>query len=520
MASRKEKSKRSGGDLSNPEGMARLEESDSTSNLLGLQSKTLLYAGCSAVFPCLFYVLVGLPVWFCVLLPLLLVWSLLELPFRPCKKNPAQPASFRACDLGPPPQTIVPLNQRPYDLVLYGATGFTGTLAAEYLAKNYGDGSVRWALAGRSKAKLEALVARLQGSHPCPPIQVLIADSADAQQLRSMAVSTRVVVSTVGPYINYGGPLVGACAIEGTSYCDITGETTFVRAMIDQYDDMARASGARIVSHCGNDCIPWDLATLLVSKELRKSGQALVAVHHFDSLRFAPSGGTLETAFTNLSAPNYKPKCGYDPLLKPGGEGKQPVSSGKPGALFRSSLQGRIPKFNSMSRSWVGPFFLAGVNANCIRRSNVLAKYSGESVLVYHEALVYPNFMAGLIDTIHHFVFGTCMLIRPLASLLRRFVLPSPGEGPPMEKLNEGFLLLETVGFGDKGGKATATLYFGGDTGYIGTALMLVESGLVLALQAGKLQVEGGFWTPATCQGEVLLRRLLQTGAMQMKMGA
>jgi len=195
-------------------------------------------------------------------------------------------------------------------------------------------------------------------------------------------------VTTAGPFDKYGSSLVRCCAEFGTDYCDITGETDWVRKMIDMYDDRARETGAHIVHFCGHDCVPWDIIVYEMSKKLKSLGDNIVEISCYDEINANASGGTLDTVFHSLgNRMKYKSRLGFDPLLKTG-DGSKSTS------IFKAKNQSWLA-YSSQHKCWTGPFVMAMVMANCIRRSHCLNDYSPK--LVYREAVVFPSFMAGWI---------------------------------------------------------------------------------------------------------------------------
>lgn len=411
---------------------------------------------------------------------------------------------------------VVENEKREYDIVLFGSTGFTGRLAALYVAKTYGS-SIRWAICGRRKSALEDLRTELVGMNATlkpDDIAILIADSTDYPSLSKMVSSTKVVCTTAGPFDKYGSDLVKCCAEHGTHYCDITGETDWVRQMIDRFDDKAKKTGARIVHFCGHDCVPWDLAVLECSNQLKKQGQALMEVHCYDEICAEASGGTYATVFHSLAnRVKYESKLGFDPLLKTTAEDCCNDQGGMSTSSFSVNNQTTLGFASEFKGgSWVGPFVMASVMANCVRRSFVLNKYSAK--MTYREFAVYPSFMAGVITLIDMLLIGLCIFIPPLKwLLLETGFIPKPGQGPTTASMDKGFLKVTAFGTGDAGGKTKVEFYFPTDPGYRDTARMLVESGLVLALQINDVKVPGGVYTPAACQGELLTQRLLDTGS-------
>lgn len=395
-------------------------------------------------------------------------------------------------------------SSREFDLILFGATGFTGRLAALYLAKTYGS-SIRWAIAGRRQEGLEKIRDELVAiDASLKSLPLVIADSSKPDTLRAMTLQTKVIITTAGPFDKYGSDVVKFCALNGTHYCDITGEADWVRKMIDKYDEAAKKSGAKIVHFCGHDCVPWDLAVSECAKRLKKeSGEELVKVELFDEANSGPSGGTLATVFHSLEdRVRFKPMLGFDPMLKT-----------LLGSKSENKTQGNNQNFlgysNTISK-WVGPFPMAMVNVVCVKRSNALSNY-GPNV-EYSEATVFPSFMAGFVTIVTGLYLVTSFFFPPLLWLLKTFVLPSPGQGPSQPALDAGFLGVTCLATGTQGGKVNFEIYFPNDPGYVDTARMLVESGLSLALQNEQLETGGGIWTPAPCLGGTLLQRLVQTG--------
>lgn len=452
-----------------------------------------------------------MPLWLFVLVPI----ALLSAAYRALFRAKADKQSRQGVDSPLSPTK----SERVYDLVLYGATGFTGTLAARYLAKQYRGQPLKWAISGRSRSKLEDLRRDIGLDETSMPI--IVADADDLASIGAMVAQTKVVITTAGPFDVFGHTLVRACAELGTHYCDITGETDFVRRMIGAHDDTARRTGAKLVFHCGHDCIPWDLLVFELSGIMKKKGETLVDFSAYDELCAKASAGTINTAKNVIFGRKKKmpSSLDFDPLLKTSAGSK---STNKVIVDNVSSI-----RFSRENRSWVGPFYMASVMANCVRRSNALLNYS--SNLRYCEALVYPNVFAAVIDFYDTLLLGTYMFSDPFLN----FMLPSSGPSDSfMDKVNtfthtlcslitfmdKGFLKVTACGLGSSGSKAKAVIYFPTDVGYRDTARMLVESGLVLALQhdaVARAGVQGGCHTPASALGAggLLLQRLVSTGS-------
>ena len=391
-----------------------------------------------------------------------------------------------------------------YSVVLYGATGFTGKLATAYLVKQYAGAPWKWAIGGRSREKLERLRDSLGAD-----CGVLVADSADEVALTEMVKQTKVVVSFAGPFCRYGSKLVAACAANGTDYCDITGELTWVRDMIALHDDKARETGARIVNCCGHDSMPWDLMTMKLATKLKEMGAGeLQSVDMWDKIRSGPSGGTLETVFElmlNKKPPAPEAKAlGYDPLLK--------TIAGSEKSTYGLKIQ----NVNTVDLSSPeGPprllFVMAAANACVVKRSNALLGY-GQKV-TYREGMEASSKWKACGTFLQLAMLGLLLAFPPSRALLRRFVLPKPGEGPSEEAMKKGFLIVTGLGKSVDGKAVKARLTFSVDPGYMDTARMAVEAGLTLALEGDKVASKGGVLTCASCQGDTLLQRLVATGS-------
>lgn len=383
---------------------------------------------------------------------------------------------------------------KPYDVVVYGATGFTGKLAAKYIARQYGGTSLKWAVGGRSRSKLEALARELNTNF-------VVADGDDEAALDAMTAQTKAVASCAGPFSKYGTKLVASCAKNGVGYCDITGESDWVREMIDAYDSLARDTGARIVHFCGHDCVPWDLSVLALHDKIKEKGDTLKTVDFFDEIKSQPSGGTLETAFGIMFGPAKKKKVfGFDPLLRKADGSKASAKT----TIANPNLS--LEKGDFKARSF---FVMAGVNGNAVKRSNALLDYGNIS---YSEGLGFKSVLGAVGNVAALLCFGLLVAFPPTRYLTRKF-LPKPGEGPTDEFMASGYLRVTGVATGHNGTTAKSLISFHVDPGYMDTARMVVEAALALALDADKLKhVKGGVYTPAACQGHVLLDRLCKTG--------
>lgn len=394
---------------------------------------------------------------------------------------------------------------RNFDLVLFGATGFTGKLVAEYLAQHAPMGT-RIALAGRSKDKLETVRRGLPGGAREWPI--LLADAADDFALGELARQTKVVCTTVGPYAKYGLPLVGACAKHGTHYCDLTGEVQFMRDSIDRYDAAAKSSGARIVHTCGFDSIPSDLGVLFVHQKL---GTLKRVTGVMTAFKGGFSGGTVASMLhmqDEVKADPSRRKLLFDAYALSPKRDEEP-NRGKERDLMKVEQD----DFTGM---WLAPWFMEMVNARVVRRTNALLGYAYGRDFRYREvvgmkpgvtgALRAFGFTAGLA------AFMGALTFDPTRKLLEKR-LPKPGEGPDEKTRKSGYMTMKLFAESESGERKTFVVSGQGDPGYQLTSLILSQAALCLALDDEKLpRAVSGVLTPATAMGQVLIDRLVAAG--------
>lgn len=392
-----------------------------------------------------------------------------------------------------------------FELVLFGATGFTGRLVAEYLVKKRP--GIRWALAGRSPDKLERVRDELSALEPSAgKLPLLAADSLDRAAMEGLARRTRVVCTTVGPYARYGSALLGACAMQGTDYCDLTGEVPWVREMIDAHHARAAETGARIVPSCGFDSIPSDLGVLLLHEQLAARGGRLAEAHlRVLGMKGAASGGTIASMLD--TAERTRERAVRRVLANPHALDPEGARRG-PGP--RDSLR---PRRDSETGRWLAPFIMASVNTRVVRRSNALLGDAYGREFRYDESM---DVGAGLPGLARAAATSTGMVLSmgalafpPVRKLATRF-LPAPGEGPSREERESGFFDIELLGVGTAGERVRARVGARQDPGYGATAWMLGESALCLAEDA--LPERGGLLTPASCMGMRLVERLRAVG--------
>jgi short subunit dehydrogenase-like uncharacterized protein len=403
---------------------------------------------------------------------------------------------------------------RTYDVLLWGATGFTGRLVAEYLARRHGVGrKLRWALGGRNRDKLEGVRAALEAIDPrARELPIVLGDGGDRASLDRVAVDARVVCSTVGPYAVHGRQLVGACVEAGTDYCDLTGEPQFVRAMIDEHHERARATGARIVHCCGFDSIPSDLGTLMLQDLAREAFESrCVEVKCFaGEQRGGTSGGTaasmIEVADEAARDRSVRRLLADPYALDPNRGERGPDGPDQRGVRWDADLG-----------MWTGPFLMAAINTRVVRRTNALLGYAWGRDFRYREAMSFGRGPKGWLRAAG-VAAGTTLGVAALsAAPVRRLVAerlaPSPGEGPSKETRDSGFFVTRLVGTLDSHPKKLrGTVRGTSDPGYGETAKMLSESALCLALDGDAVRREGGVLTPASCMGMRLVHRLRDAG--------
>ncbi|PZR54191.1 enoyl-ACP reductase [Xylanimonas oleitrophica] len=398
-------------------------------------------------------------------------------------------------------------NPRDHDIVVFGASGFVGRLVAAHLAEHAPD-DARIALAGRTREKVEQARADLPARGQDWP--VLVADASDPASLAAMAGSARVVVSTVGPYLRHGLPVVEACARAGTHYADLTGEVPFIRQAADRYDAVARASGARLVHCCGYDSVPSDLAVLTLHRRVEADGAGpLGHVLTVARARGGVSGGTVASmrGLVELAAHDASVRrLLADPYaLSPDRDAEpdtpQPADSPGPSRL----TDGR----------WVAPFPMASVNTRVVRRSNALQGWAYGRDLRYGEVAGVGRGIRGAFRafglTAGLGVAGAAFAVPPARALLDR-VLPGSGRGPDEETRRTGWFRMELRAVTAAGERYEAVAAGPGDPGYAATSVMLGESALALAFDGGRLPDRAGSLTPATGIGDALVERLRAAG--------
>lgn len=384
---------------------------------------------------------------------------------------------------------------KDFDLIVYGASGYTGRLVAEYLARRrVGESNLKWAMAGRSMEKL-ATVSEEIGAVPATPL--IFADAGDSRSLGEMAARSKVVLSTVGPYQLYGSDLVAACVERGTDYVDLCGEPAWMREMIDAHEKTAKSTGARIVFSCGFDSVPFDLGALYLQNEaMRRFGGPCAEIKaRVRKMKGALSGGTVASLKATIAAcrnSSVAELLNSPFALTPGFEGpKQPSDS--------------EPQLDESIGAWVAPFIMAPINTKNIHRSNLLLGHAYGADFRYSEMLVTGLGERG--EKIAAALAADNGLVRDDA--------PKPGDGPTAEEREAGCYDILFIGEMADGRPLRASVAGDADPGYGSTSKMIAES--ALCLLHDHAATPGGVWTPASAMGSMLIERLQRHAGLSFR---
>jgi short subunit dehydrogenase-like uncharacterized protein len=389
-------------------------------------------------------------------------------------------------------------NDRKYDLVLYGASGFTGRQTVAY-CKQFAPSGLRWAIAGRNRAKLESVNSA--------GADVLVADAQDDVALNSLAAQTRVVATTAGPFSLYGTKLVEACVRNGTHYCDITGETPWIRQQIDRHHARAAADGTRIVPGCGFDSIPSDFGAWLMSRHVRDELQSectsVSAYFRMDGMGGGFNGGTV-ASFLHMMETNQI-AVARDPFLL------DPDPAAHTAEERARNTDPTAVRFDAEVGKWVAPFLMGSINTRVVRRTQALLGTRFD----YQEYSKFGSSRTARSVLIGGRVFETIAASGIGRRIIKR-LLPKPGEGPSEKVMNEGLFECEFVAAAKSGKRARGFFKGQGDAGNRITVKCLCESAFVLAQPRTNgtdiTPFAGGVLTPVTGLGEVLVGRLAKTG--------
>lgn len=377
-----------------------------------------------------------------------------------------------------------------FDIIVYGATGFTGRLVAEHLAGRYGvGGEVKWAMAGRSLEKLQQVRDEIGAPKDTP---LIVADAGDPASVKAMVERAKAVLTTVGPYQLYGSDLVAACVAAGTDYLDLCGEPNWMAAMIRQHHEAAQKSGARILFSCGFDSIPFELGVYFAQATARqKLGGVVPRVKgRMRQLKGGLSGGTAASGRATMAAIQKDPSLFalmVDPFaLTPGFKGpEQPA--------------GQAVEHDEDLNADVGPFMMAAINTKNVHRSNFLQGHAYGQDFVYDEmAVVDPK--------------------APASFALEEGAGPQPGEGPSKEERETGFYDAAFIGIAADGRKVVVSVKGDKDPGYGSTSKMIAETAICLVKEAA--DVPGGLWVPGAALGDKLIARLQKNAGLKFEVEA
>ena len=386
------------------------------------------------------------------------------------------------------------MSDKSLDVVIYGATGFTGKLVVEYMQENYGnDESVSWAIAGRSEEKLKAVSEDLKVGSNVPH---LLVDSNDTDSIESMVKQTKCVLTTVGPYQLYGAKILQQCVIHGIDYVDLCGEPGWMHEMINEYSNQAKETGARIVFSCGFDSIPFDLGVYFLQKEvIAQHGQPAPNVRgRVRAMNGEFSGGTAASLGATMTSLKEKPEL-FEVLINPFA-----LSDGFTGP---EQAQDSKPVYDEKLETWVAPFFMAPINTKNVHRSNVLMDHLYGEDFCYNEMWIQGPGEEG--KAAAEFVAR----MNPLADA------PAPGEGPSKESRDNGnYDVLFCADLAD-GSTIQAAVSGDLDPGYGSTSKMIAESAICLVKECPELV--GGIYTPAPAMGEKLIARLQANAGLDFR---
>jgi short subunit dehydrogenase-like uncharacterized protein len=400
------------------------------------------------------------------------------------------------------------MSDRPYDVILYGASGFVGKQTVQYFARHPAAEGVRWAIAGRNRQKLAAVRAEVGVT-----VDILVADSQNQPAVDDIVSQTNVLLSTAGPFAIYGNAFVDACVRLKTHYVDITGETPWIKTLIDRYHTQAALDGTRIIPSCGFDSVPSDLGTYLVARYLQQEvGLPCKSVNAYFQAAGGLNGGTLASGFHLYDSDQASQL--NDPFLL------NPPTSHRPTANAKRHQDPTNPSYATDLKTWVCPFFMGPINTRIVRRSSALydqwqdsygADFTYQEYFKVDEPMAWLKAMsitAGLALFVGVLQYpGLRSIVQPL--------LPKAGDGPSEQTMDEGWFSCELVGTAIDGSHVRGLISDQGDPGNRATVKFLCESVLCLVLQSEQLpggKTRGGVLTPATGLGDVLIERLRQAG--------
>lgn len=390
-----------------------------------------------------------------------------------------------------------------FDVIVFGASGFTGRLVAEYLNARHGvGGELAWAMAGRNLAKLAEV---RDGLGIAATLPLVAADAADADSMDRLVRQAKLVITTVGPYQHHGEHLITACARAGTDYVDLCGEPLWMAQMIPKLQGPAAASGARIVFSCGFDSIPFDLGVLYLQDEMqRRFGAPASRVRgRVRVMKGTMSGGTAASALATFE------RIAAEPALA--GTMADPFAL-TPGFRGPAQPEGESAQYDEVAEAWTGPFVMATINTKNVHRTNALRGHPWGRDFIYDERMLTGTGPRGAQRArvlarnakLQNLLLG----LRPARSLIRRFALPQPGQGPDRAARDAGRYELLFIGQTADGRSLRAVVKGDRDPGYGSTSKLIAESALCLVQEVDRSATPGGVWTPGAAMGLAAARRL------------
>jgi short subunit dehydrogenase-like uncharacterized protein len=417
-----------------------------------------------------------------------------------------------------------------FDIMVYGATGFTGQLVVRYLLTNEettptNPKALKWAMAGRSQQKLDQVKEKVKQHVPSVPselidhIPTVVAACNDEDAITRMVASTRVVLTIVGPYAKYGSILLGKCAEKGVHYCDLTGELLWAESLMQKYEPIAKKTGARLIHCCGYESVPSDMTTYLIADLIEKKYKTKCAQVNFfmDEGNGGVSGGTIASVLNIFDTYKKKDLDRMKPfLLTDEVTRKQKEASGlvKPNEGSLSvTYEKELNKYSSI-------FIGAGVNSAIVHRTNFLLKKYTDN-FIYRERISSGGWLAQYIVTFGTILLGIMAYLKPTREFLR-WILPSPGQGPSEKQLKENYFVMKGFGFNEKGEALVSAVTRGqGDGGYLLTSQMIAECAIGLAkneTENDKQPPQGGYYTPASAFGHHLAKRLQEKHVLSFEL--
>ena len=396
------------------------------------------------------------------------------------------------------------IDKREYDIIIWGASGFTGRLVAEYLYKNYNSKDLKWAIAGRDNQKLISIRKTFLNDE----VPIVLADSFDETSLNKMTQRANVICSTVGPYAKYGSLLVKSCIKNKTHYCDLAGEAQWIRKMIDLHHEEAIRNQVKIVNSCGYDSIPSDIGVYFINKNLSKKN--LTIKMRVTGTKGGYSGGTyasMQNIIKEASSDREVRKSltnpyGLNPVGEQSGHDKRDLSS---------------VVFDKKIKSWIAPFLMAGINTKIVRRSNALSNYNYGKDFKYDEAVMTGKGIKGQLAGIMLSIPLILLAAKP-GSILNKifsFFVPKPGQGPDKKERESGYFSSKFFVFDEHSNSSIFKVTGDRDPGYGSTSKMLAESAVCLAKD--NLNNTFGIITPSYAMGNNILERLVSNAGLSFK---